>query len=635
MKKIYLSMGLLVVASGSYAQSRVISGTALHPVHVDLTEPSVQHRSGGTCVFSEDFQGGVMPAGWTMSADVEQLDGNGNPLGTFVPPWQVGDSALCNNGGFFNVPAGMDLFAFCNDDGPPCDCSMSMVWLSTPSIDLSGFAGLGLQFECLNDGLYATTAAGVEASTDGGATWTSIYTIAEAGDANDAVLQNITVPLGTLAGQPDVRLRWTWDDGGGWGTGLAIDNVCIVELDPYDLALNKPFLSDASAFYEDYTLVNQEYTHMALEQAYPMIVGAEVINNGGSDQTNIVVTAEIFEGGVSQGTFTSAPYALLAPGALDSIFVTTNWTPTMTGTVTVELSVDGDNADIDPSDNTGSGTFTVTGPSQADGYSNMGLDDNALQGFFEISQGSTYSGMGTRTEIQNAGSMAYGIGVAFATGTTAGAAVQVTLLQDNANGLETMAVSDLFEIQGWHIGGTGNDNIVFIPFDAILSDPNPVPVMLDPANDYISVVENPGTEVVRIGSSGNLNPGGLFSVDPADGSLTQYIGTGNPAVMTRLFLADAPVGITDLTSNGLSLGPNMPNPFTGLTTIPYTLQEASEVTFEVIDMAGKSVMIKQLGNRPAGSHLIDLDGAPLAPGAYQYVLTAGQDRLARRMIVTR
>ncbi|MCB0793225.1 MAG: T9SS type A sorting domain-containing protein [Flavobacteriales bacterium] len=635
MKQLYLTLGLVMASTSMLAQSRAISSALRHAPPIDLAGPRVEHRGGGTCVFSEDFEGGVLPAGWSISADVEQLDDMGNPLGTFVPPWQVGDSAATQTGDFFFVPAGMSTFAYANDDGPPCDCSMNMVWISTPSFDLSGVTGVGLQFECLNDGLYCTTEAGVDASTDGGLTWTNIYTIPEAGDPNDPVLQSITVPLAAYAGQPDVRLRWTWDDGGCWGTGLAIDNICIAELAPANLTLTESFLSDAGAFYDDYSATSQEYTHLAFEQAYPMIVGADVTNNGGADQTNVIVTAEIFEGGVSQGTFSSMPYPLLAAGTHDSIYVMTNWTPTMTGEVSVELSVAADDPDSDPSDNSGSKSMTITGPAAADGYSNMGLDANSLTGYYVMNQGGTDPGFGIRSEIQNTGSVAYGIGLAFATGTVAGAGVQATLLQLNDDGLETMAVSDLFEIEGWHIGGTGSNNIVFIPFDPILSDPNPTPVTLDPANDYISVVENPGTEEVRIGVSGTLNPGGLWSVDPADGSLIFYTAPDNPAVMIRLFLADAPVGIADLTSNGLSLGPNMPNPFTGLTTIPYTLQEAREVTFEVIDMAGKTVMVKQLGNRPAGSHLIDMDGAPLAPGAYQYALTAGQDRLARRMIVTR
>lgn len=635
MKNVYLSMGALLIATGSFAQARQLAPAKNSAVYFPIDRPEfVVAQRGGSCIFSEDFEGGAIPAGWDIGAQVEQLDANGNPLGTFVDAWVVGDSAACNNGGFFDVPNQPtgNLFAFCNDDGPPCDCAMNLVTLVTPSIDLSGQTGLGLSFRAVNDGQYATSEAKVWASTDGGATWTDIFTIPEVAEVGgvQGVWQQLTIPITAYEGLPDVRFRWTWTDGGEWGTGLAVDDVCVSQISANNITLNKAFIAEVTAFYEDFDKVNQEYSFLADEQAYPMVFGASVTNNGGAVQTNIVLSVTV--GG---NTFTSAPYPSLAPATTDTILVYTTFTPSTAGQFSVSFSVEADQTDSDPSDNTGSRSFTLTGAGQANSYRQMGLDNNSLTGFFNIGQDQTYLGMGGRVEIQNSGSFAHGIGVAFATGTSAQGVAQVTLLEDTDLGLAVLAVSDIYEIQAADIGGAGNNNIVYIPFDAILSDPNPVPVALDPAKDYICIVENPASgAVVRLGVSGTLNPGGLFSVDPADGSLTQYIGTGNPAGMIRLFL-DGTVGINELSNGVATLNSLMPNPANQTTVVSYTLEEGRQVSFEVIDAAGRKVMAKDLGRKGTGRHMFDLDVTNMVPGLYQFVLTTGDSRVAQRLVVTR
>jgi len=84
-----------------------------------------------------------------------------------------------------------------------------------------------------------------------------------------------------------------------------------------------------------------------------------------------------------------------------------------------------------------------------------------------------------------------------------------------------------------------------------------------------------------------------------------------------------------------ALGQNQPNPARGVTRIPVSLAAAGPATLAVYDVAGRCVANVDLGKRPAGAGMVDLDVAAFTPGVYVYRLVAGGDAAARRMVVTR
>ncbi|MCB0789857.1 MAG: T9SS type A sorting domain-containing protein, partial [Flavobacteriales bacterium] len=311
------------------------------------------------------------------------------------------------------------------------------------------------------------------------------------------------------------------------------------------------------------------------------------------------------------------------PGTRDTLVLSTGWTPSVPGMVEVQITVQSDSTDANPGDNVATKTFDVTGPMMADEYNIMSNNDPGLTGSITIAQNATYSLIGTEFQIENSGSMAYGVGLVFRDNTELPAVVNVYLSDDNADVGEILA----FEIQGWHLSGAGENNVINIPFDG-------GPVALDPTMDYTLLVEGPGTEQVRIGVGGTTNPGGLFGYDNGDATLYQFIGWGNPAVMTSLMLAEAPSSIEE-TNNGLTIMGNRPNPFNDVTTIVYELVEGRNVGFQVFDVTGKVVFEQNLGNRAAGQHQIQLDAERFAPGMYNYTITAGDARISRNMVVTR
>ena len=92
-------------------------------------------------------------------------------------------------------------------------------------------------------------------------------------------------------------------------------------------------------------------------------------------------------------------------------------------------------------------------------------------------------------------------------------------------------------------------------------------------------------------------------------------------------------------ANDLSVAPviellqNRPNPFTGSTTIGFTLPEACEAQLRVFDAAGR-VLFSQQKKYPAGKHeeTLDLEGAS---GVLWYELATSKGVLTRKMMAIR
>ncbi len=88
-----------------------------------------------------------------------------------------------------------------------------------------------------------------------------------------------------------------------------------------------------------------------------------------------------------------------------------------------------------------------------------------------------------------------------------------------------------------------------------------------------------------------------------------------------------------------ALGSNYPNPFNGITTIPYSLPAAGNVTISVFDAMGQLVATPLDCTLKAGDYLLEYNGSGLSQGIYQYTLRLdnGTDVLttSRKMILNK
>ncbi|NVK64577.1 MAG: Omp28-related outer membrane protein [Flavobacteriales bacterium] len=278
-------------------------------------------------VLTEDFEGlsgGALPAGWTTASTTP---GSGD----FV----TGNAAAANAGGYWPVAPGSN-FAMANDD--VCNCDMSNVTLVTPSMDFTGLSGVVVTYDFVDDMSYGPSLPHeVEVSTDGGATWTNIYTH-NTNNQGNLDWANQLVPLGAATdGASNVQVRWVYNDNGTWATGLAIDNVVVKE----------PFQNDA-----ELTAVSLD--RFALVNANS-VLSAEVSNVGGNAITSLEID---WNDGTSHVQTVSVN---IAPGASASVPHPDNVTyaTAIEQNINVTISAVNGGVDGDPSNNAGSAMYNT------------------------------------------------------------------------------------------------------------------------------------------------------------------------------------------------------------------------------------------------------------------------------------
>jgi len=88
----------------------------------------------------------------------------------------------------------------------------------------------------------------------------------------------------------------------------------------------------------------------------------------------------------------------------------------------------------------------------------------------------------------------------------------------------------------------------------------------------------------------------------------------------------------------MELQQNYPNPFNPTTTIPYFINERTEVQILVVNILGQKIRSLFSGMKNPGSYTIDWDGKDgsgrsVSSGIYFYHLEAGNFSQTRKMIL--
>jgi hypothetical protein len=163
----------------------------------------------------EDFSGGAVPAGWTVTND--STGGNGFPT-----EWVVveGGDPCGNYPG--NLTGGSGAFAVSNSDCPGSTVVMDTS-LITPSVDMSNLSSpivrFNSDFRALGDN------ADVDVSVDGGANWTNV--LGWTADARGPSLVSLDIS-GLAAGESDVQVRFH-NYNAAWAWWWQVDNVLLGE----------------------------------------------------------------------------------------------------------------------------------------------------------------------------------------------------------------------------------------------------------------------------------------------------------------------------------------------------------------------------------------------------------------------
>jgi beta-glucanase (GH16 family) len=117
---------------------------------------------------------------------------------------------------------------------------------------------------------------------------------------------------------------------------------------------------------------------------------------------------------------------------------------------------------------------------------------------------------------------------------------------------------------------------------------------------------------------------------------------GNPDINTQFpqelvvdyvrIYQDASLGISHGTSQ-FELEQNHPNPFSGQTTITFSLPTEEQVVLELYDSTGRRVRTLADQRFAPGTHAVELGSGGLTPGLYTYRLLSSQGSSTRQMLI--
>jgi len=107
-----------------------------------------------------------------------------------------------------------------------------------------------------------------------------------------------------------------------------------------------------------------------------------------------------------------------------------------------------------------------------------------------------------------------------------------------------------------------------------------------------------------------------------------------PQVFDKLYSLDVSTGIEDLDANSFSAIQNMPNPFSGKTSIAFSTPGVEKVALKIFDMLGKEVFTSTIQSK-AGVNEVEFDGSNLKEGIYFFSLNNGSKNFTQKMQVKR
>lgn len=614
MKKVYLTGAIMAFSGLIFAQTNLAQANmenyvltanqnGIHPTHL-----ANDNRAEGDEIVANDFS---TAADW-----LNPVDANGNQwqIGTTFGPSQytvIGAmaSTTAANGyaAFDGITSLIDGTVTAQD---------AIVELDQ-TINCGGISGVVLEFE-QRYGAFNSDETIVEVSGDGGTNWTE-YLLNEDAVTNEAATQStITLNVSAVAGNSaNVRVRFRWRELGAdpnYGSGYAwqIDDFKLIEAWNYESAMITPLYRMGVGMTYDQGL---EYHMIPTAQISPIEFSCQIMNNGGMIQTgsNLSADVEFNAGNVFSDVSPSSDIALLAT---DSFVVATAFTPASgVGTYNVTMMANQTNTDVDLTNNEFTYSFEVTDHTFA--------RDNGVES-------------GSISNVSNNTGLSMSIGNVMNVFTNGEIGALDVKLSDDAANSGKVFYAAIYKLNaagdGYDWVAQSNDhtvisanvnNFVRMPFES--------PVAVSAGEEILIVAGHYGDDVEFSYAQGTEDGTVLGFTD--DGA-SLFSLTGASAIMVRADMRDF-TGVEEVAVDNISVAQNVPNPFNGNTVVSYNLNEASNVSIEIIDVTGKVVSTINEGTQAAGEHNITIDGSTLAEGTYFYTFTAGEYKVTKRMVVSK
>ncbi|MFN5149022.1 MAG: T9SS type A sorting domain-containing protein [Flavobacteriia bacterium] len=607
MKKIYLSFflaGIGYSVSAQFAQKPITANDVVRTAPKEAAKVPAA-KALGTVIWSNDFS---TTTDWVIDNDGQTGATYGWSIDAVRDGWWAPSSAIASvsegnfaeltNGiyanGVWTVPQALDVVYTMTTAAP--------IPLSSTNVTLE-FLQFGARFNDLQE---------IQVSTDG----TTFFTVGDNLDkevlsaAGGAAYSNPdlkSINLATLipgATQLWLRFRWTTNfpsaatNPNVWVTyGWYIDDVTLTTNPDYDL--------DVVSSYWGTAYLN--YYQIPLTQVAPIDFSANVFNGGTQTMGNAQLNVNI-----NSGTWigTSATGVNVPSLSDDSLFTTTQFTPsgTATATYSVTRSITTTEVDDVPANNTfPTLSFSTTNYIYArDNNTVAGNTSNGTDGFevgnlFDIWADQTVKAINVRL-------------LGGAQGTTVGTEIYATIysIDPNTGDFVYEGASNPLTVAS----GNLNTNLVMQLMD---------PVNLLANNTYLAVVGSYG-EGLKVANAGASEPQTSFFLDGAD--QTWYYTTSTPYVRLNF---DPTVGIEE-TEGSVRISTVYPNPTSGATTLDYSLLNASDVKVEVVDITGKIVYTANYGTQVAGNYNVSFDASGYSNGVYYVNITSNESTVTTKFI---
>lgn len=606
MKKIYLLGLVLGTSTMMFAQS---SSQLLNKVvknHKPISQDyHVQSKALGDTIWQDYFD---TPGTWTIDNDGQTGPAVGWDINTAYDGWAA-------FGGPVAAPGGGNFAELGNGTDPNAVVGIDVEYTMTTAnpIDIVALGGSQqVSLEFLQFGARFNDAQEVQISTDG-TTFTTVYdnsgkeVLSSTGGSEyanpDQVIVNLSDDLPANPTSVWIRFKWTTafpgnTTNGAWITyGWMVDNVQITTPPDNDISTSEFYFGSEGL----------HYYQIPEAQIAPIDFTVNASNEGLFEQKSVALTATEAGAGFN-GTSGGVD---IPAGTTDSLVVSTQFTPGGQGSYDVAFAIENDSIDDIPSNNQlDNYSFTV-------GQDIYARDNDTPSGAFapdmDFEAGNLY-------DIWQAADLT-GIDVRFGSGLDEAGLetfARVYSIDPNDGSFVLEQETPLYNTQSGDAGA----------FHTFVFEN---PVNLQPGTYLVAVGSfATGMSVSTAGASADQTT--FLYGDLGSGGIAWYFA--NSTVQVRMnFQPDLSVESNEVSN--LNVSQNFPNPFSNETTVEYSLENASEVSYTVVDLAGNTILDVNEGNVSAGQHSITIDGASLANGVYYFNMTAGDAQTTHKMIVNK
>lgn len=518
-------------------------------------------------------------------------------------------------------------------------------WLITPTVDLTTLNVPVLEF-WWNMSYYWGVDPNdnydfrIKVSTNGGTTWTTIWTEDSAGSFES--FKYLKKEISLVPYQTSTTFKVAFQYQGADGADLYIDDIRIGELpeNRMEFASIWAGYSNYNNYFNDMPIRDWSgYSRIPFGQKLVVGMAADIKNTGSATQNNVTFRAKE----LTTNSESASPNTNLLMFTNDTLQIDSLITFENTGNYKLALYATSDSintlAYIDTFDVDVNKTPITVGANTV----NMGVysrDNNFYDGWG--SWGGVEAGSTKPFQFANL----YEI-----TEPTYASSIEVVLSGMTKPGPNTMIKTILYRGWNWdskYIVAESDYHVILASeIPSTLDVLNPVSINLFFANNetpllqkdsvYFATVQGfGGTDTVYIAIGGQIpQPSVTSFVYDYSTNSWKWSDVEKDPKMIRLKVVDQPIfiGINEVSLNQPKLYQNSPNPANSYTKIAYDLKKQENVAIDIFDLMGKKILSYKMGSQSAGFHSIDVDLSKLTPGTYFYSLKTNDYQKTLKMII--